>query len=126
MQSQPHNLVGLLSNICECRPSKFPEVEEQLQKWLQEMKRDSVMFTDAMIRQKAKETAKKLHIPDNMFKASSGWVENFKHRHGIRGGIWNGDRANTSTGTLGDGEPGLSSLHSAFDGPSEIMEEENP
>jgi len=75
----------------DCRPSKFPDVEEQLHKWLLECKKNSVILTDAMIRQKAKETARYLGISDDKFKASSGWVENFKHRHGIRGGMWHGD-----------------------------------
>jgi len=31
-------------------------------------------------------------IGDDKFKASSGWVENYKHRHGIRKGIWEGKK----------------------------------
>jgi hypothetical protein len=47
-------------------------------------------ITDNSIREKAKETAKMLNISDDKFKASSGWIENFKTRHGIRSGVWSG------------------------------------
>lgn len=43
-----------------------------------------------MIRQKARDTTRELGIGDDRFKASSGWIENFKQRHGIRKGIWLG------------------------------------
>lgn len=47
-----------------------------------------------MIRTKAKDAAKDMGIGEEKFKASAGWVENFKHRHGIRKGIWTGDGRN--------------------------------
>lgn len=46
------------------------------------------ILSDQIIRNKAKEIARDLLIPDEKFKASSGWVENFKHRHGIKRGVW--------------------------------------
>lgn len=76
-------------------PSKFPEVEEELVKWLIEVTEGKQVLTDAAIRTKAKEVARILQIPEDKFKASSGWIENFKHRHGIRRGIWYGDGKNT-------------------------------
>ena len=53
-----------------------------------------------MIRNKAKEVAKQLQIPEDKFKASSGWVENFKHRHGIRRGQFHGNGRNARLGRL--------------------------
>lgn len=41
---------------------------------------------DQLIRQRALEIAKSLHIYS--FKGSSGWIENFKYRHNIRHGMW--------------------------------------
>lgn len=73
------------------RPSKFPDVELSLRGWLSDCKKQNVPITDNMIRQKAKDTARELGIGDDKFKASSGWIENFKHRHGIRKGVWIGD-----------------------------------
>lgn len=53
-------------------------------------------LSDNGLRTKAREIAHRLGISDDKFKASSGWVENFKSRHGIRGGIWHGDGRNTN------------------------------
>ena len=43
--------------------------------------------------------------PEEKFKASSGWVENFKHRHGIRKGIWNGYGQRYSQAVANGGDP---------------------
>jgi Tc5 transposase-like DNA-binding protein len=59
-----------------------------------------VQLTDSVIRNKAKEVAKQLQIPEDKFKASSGWVENFKHRHGIRRGQFHGNGRNARLGRL--------------------------
>ena len=55
-----------------------------------------------MIRNKAREIAKSLRISEDKFKASSGWVENFKHRHGIRRGVWHGDGKASKLNAPGD------------------------
>lgn len=80
------------------RPSKFPEIESELAKWLYECRDKKVQLTDSVIRNKAKEVAKQLQIPEDKFKASSGWVENFKHRHGIRRGQFHGNGRNARLG----------------------------
>ena len=59
-----------------------------------------MQLTDSVIRNKAKEVAKQLQIPEDKFKASSGWVENFKHRHGIRRGQFHGNGRNARLGRL--------------------------
>ncbi|KAG6890786.1 hypothetical protein C0995_003216 [Termitomyces sp. Mi166 len=76
--------------IVHDRPSKFPEVEEELRKWVEECTARKLAISDNSIRERAKEVAKGLGIPPEKFKASSGWVENFKSRANIRGGIWHG------------------------------------
>ncbi|EIN12370.1 hypothetical protein PUNSTDRAFT_124253 [Punctularia strigosozonata HHB-11173 SS5] len=92
--------------IAKHRPSKFPEIEMELQKWLVEMDAAKQILTDASIRQKAKEVARTMEIPEDKFKASSGWIENFKHRHGIRRGVWQGDGKNTRAArAMGCGHP---------------------
>lgn len=113
-----------------CRPSKFPEVEEEMVKWLVECTQSKIIFTDTMIRLKAREVAKILNISEEKFKASSGWIENFKHRHGIRAGVWSGDGKNNSTArALGSGEaeepadPPVPPLNPAFDRRSDNMDE---
>lgn len=68
-------------------PSKFPEIEDPLAGWVVECAINEINLTDSLIREKAKETARSLNISEEKFKASSGWVENFKHRHSIRRGM---------------------------------------
>ncbi|KAF8809578.1 hypothetical protein BYT27DRAFT_7210187 [Phlegmacium glaucopus] len=70
------------------RPSKFPEVEDEMRNSLQQWSDGGVSITDQLIRQRALSIAKSFHITPDKFKGSSGWVENFKHRHNIRRGEW--------------------------------------
>lgn len=44
------------------------------------------LLSDSLIRTKAKEIALESHIQEEKFKASSGWVDNFKSRWGIKRG----------------------------------------
>ena len=74
-----------------CRHSKFPEIEADLEPWLEECHSKQTVITDSLIRAKAKEVAQRLHIPEERFKASSGWIENFKLRQGIKSGKLTGD-----------------------------------
>lgn len=72
------------------RPSKFPEMEKLMVPWLEKMTQARRAITDSSIRSKAREIANSLHIGDSQFKASSGWVDNFKRRHNIRKGVYHG------------------------------------
>lgn len=93
------------------------------------MKQQNTLLTDALIRNKAKETARSLQIPDERFKASSGWVENFKHRHNIRKGVWLGGhkslRPARGVGAThlrkSSNESVLSPLNPAFESRSEAL-----
>ncbi|KAJ6512180.1 CenpB-DNA-bind-domain-containing protein [Mycena vitilis] len=104
--------------IAKHRPSKFPEIEEDMVKWLLQCSDANTVLSDSMIRNKAKEIARDLGIPDERFKASSGWIENFKHRHGVRAGVWIGDGKNARTRSVGLGPspdaPLLSPLNVGF------------
>lgn len=61
-----------------------------MREWLSECRAKKQLIQDIAIRQKAREVAREMHIGEDKFKASAGWVENFKHRHGIKKGIWIG------------------------------------
>ncbi|KDQ20826.1 hypothetical protein BOTBODRAFT_169540 [Botryobasidium botryosum FD-172 SS1] len=74
------------ARVIKHRPSKFPEIETRLASWVRDCVRDKIVLTDALIRERARECARSLGIGDDKFKASSGWVENFKHRNSIRRG----------------------------------------
>lgn len=45
-------------------------------------------ITDQLIRNRALDIAKSFGISTDRFKGSSGWIENFKHRHDIKRGEW--------------------------------------
>ncbi|KAF5382521.1 hypothetical protein D9615_002955 [Tricholomella constricta] len=104
--------------VAKHRPSKFPEIEDELEKWLEDCTQKKTPITDNSIRARAKETARRLHIAEEKFKASSGWVENFKSRHNIRGGAWLGHEQATTARILVDGsrDSVLSPLNPAFTG----------
>jgi hypothetical protein len=57
-------------------------------KSLQEWADRDESITDQLIRQRALEIARSFGMPPEKFKGSSGWIENFKHRHDIRRGEW--------------------------------------
>ncbi|KAF5338874.1 hypothetical protein D9611_008764 [Ephemerocybe angulata] len=74
--------------VSKNRPSKFPELEGVMRKFLQECIDKDINITDSLIRNRALDVAKSQSITEDRFKASAGWIENFKHRHGIRSGKW--------------------------------------
>jgi len=88
------------SSNAEFRPPKHPKLEEEMVLWLEELSEAGETITDAKIQRKALGIADELRKKygtigsgkekDENFKASSGWIENFKHRHGIKGGVWHG------------------------------------
>lgn len=73
------------------RPSKFPTLERRLEEWVKFASKAGKTLTDSVLRQKAREFGDEMGYTADKFKASSGWLENFKHRHGIRRGVWHGD-----------------------------------
>lgn len=72
------------------RPSKFPDLEYRLAEWVETVSKDGVVLSDALLRSKAREIGNAVGYTLDKFKASSGWLENFKHRHGIKRGVWTG------------------------------------
>ncbi|KAJ1309965.1 hypothetical protein OPQ81_006723 [Rhizoctonia solani] len=65
------------------RPSKFPEIEVELLKWVKQCQENGTTITDTRIKAKAKECAAEIGLPEGKFKASSGWIENFKLRNNL-------------------------------------------
>ena len=86
----------------EFRPPKHPKLEEEMKTWLSYISERGETITDAKIQQKALEIAEDLKNTygsigsgkgkekDENFKASAGWIENFKRRLDIKGGTWHG------------------------------------
>ncbi len=73
------------------RPSKFPMLEGRLEDWVKNASKAGKVLTDQLLRKKAREFGDAMGFTQDKFKASSGWLENFKHRHGIRRGVWYGN-----------------------------------
>lgn len=58
--------------------------------WLRERTEGQKPVSDIEIRTRAKEIAKIKGVGEDKFKASAGWVENFKHRNNIKKGVFQG------------------------------------
>lgn len=66
-------------------------LEGRLEDWVKKASKEGKVLTDALLRRKAREFGDAMGYTEDKFKASSGWLENFKHRHGIRRGVWHGN-----------------------------------
>ncbi|RPD62691.1 CenpB-DNA-bind-domain-containing protein [Lentinus tigrinus ALCF2SS1-7] len=73
------------------RPGKFPDLELRLEEWTKLACKNGNPVSDVCLRKKARAFADEMGITADKFKASSGWVENFKHRVGIRRGFYVGN-----------------------------------
>jgi hypothetical protein len=86
-----------------------------METWLEEIHpngKATQNISDQLIRTKAKTIARALNIGEDKFKASSGWVENFKHRHNIKRGVWCGNEAridDTEKNSVADLSSGIGS-----------------
>ena len=68
------------------RAGRHPELEDLLMQWGRQETRKNIRLTDEQVREKALQFADSLHILPSAFKASAGWLENFKERGGFRNG----------------------------------------
>ncbi|KAF0724873.1 hypothetical protein Ae201684P_008451 [Aphanomyces euteiches] len=59
------------------------EVEENLPRWVQSMRKDGVPVTYDMLRAMALEAAVDMGLRDDQFRAGWHWVQGFKQRHGL-------------------------------------------
>ncbi|XP_003369575.1 tigger transposable element-derived protein 4 [Trichinella spiralis] len=59
----------------------FAELEEVLQKWFKQVRTSNVPVDGTVVRSKAAELAHIMGIND--FKASNGWINRFRQRHGL-------------------------------------------
>ena len=62
----------------------------RLAAWVKAASAQGTILSDALLRQKARQIGDQQGYTPDKFKASSGWLENFKHRHGIRRGVYLG------------------------------------
>jgi hypothetical protein len=62
------------------------------------------LVTDAALRERAKDAARRLGVGDDDFKASGGWIENFKQRNRIKRGKVYPARSERPLSRYGDSE----------------------
>ena len=75
---------GVPQRRLQCqKEAGYPEVEEALLKWFKVARGKNVPIDGPYMMQKAGELALRLGMSEGQFKASSGWLERFKERHGI-------------------------------------------
>lgn len=83
------------------RPSEFPEVEDALFIWFKQQRKRHAPISGDILKQKAQffytEITKK-----NDFRASHGWFENFKKRHGIRFMKMSGEKVSADESEIQD------------------------
>ena len=71
--------------------SKFPKLEQELFSWFRRNETKQACLTDDILNVKAKEIAERLNLDG--FKASSHWIQNFKHRFHINVQVLHGEAA---------------------------------
>lgn len=103
------------------RDPKFPELHNQLDRWLADWPKDKPIH-DEDIKQAAIRTAKFLGIPEHKFKASDGWVEGYKRRNGIKMQQWRDGEGmvyvmNRAQGRLNESQTLAEEEAEAFSGP---------
>jgi DDE superfamily endonuclease/Tc5 transposase DNA-binding domain/CENP-B N-terminal DNA-binding domain len=65
------------------RPAKFTQLETALSTWMQRVFSQNAILTDGLLQLQAKKFATLLNVSEDDFKASNGWLDNFKKRHAI-------------------------------------------
>ena len=68
------------------RIGRHPDMEKLLGEWGREQTRAGICTPDAIVCQKARQIAESLGIDHTQFKASAGWLDNYKERGGYRQG----------------------------------------
>src|SRR6266542_4300441 len=74
------------------RPVTFPELELALKEFVLSYQHRAIL-NDAILIKKAKLLASGLEIPENALQFSSGWLQGFKKRNGIRQQKFQGEAA---------------------------------
>lgn len=63
------------------REGKFKSIEDSLLQWFYQARASSIPISGPILKEKAKEISQKISVTD--FRASNGWLDRFRIRHGI-------------------------------------------
>lgn len=76
---QPQN-----ARLLKARVIKHPQLEQALATWVLQMEHQKKCLSDGLIQQKARKLTTMMNISTEDFKASNGWLANFKTRNGLK------------------------------------------
>jgi hypothetical protein len=76
---QPQN-----ARLLKARVVKHPHLEQAMATWVLQMEHRKICLSDDLIQKKARTLATMMGIPAESFKASNGWLSNFKNRNGLK------------------------------------------
>jgi Tc5 transposase DNA-binding domain len=63
---------------------KHPHLEQAMATWVLQMEHQKICLSNDLIQHKARTLATMMGIPAESFKASNGWLANFKTRNGLK------------------------------------------
>ena len=95
------------------RQAKFPELEEALVMWIIQSLQENLTITGDVIKLKACDFRNKLRIQN--FKASNGWLENFKNRYHIHSYLKSGEGQSAPIETLDEERMKLREIIKEYD-----------
>ncbi|XP_046571298.1 tigger transposable element-derived protein 6-like [Haliotis rubra] len=87
------------------RKPKQEELENALFLWFTDVRSRDVMLNDELLKTQAKELGDRLGVLD--FSYSTGWLNRFKQRHGIRNHKGHGESASVSLETVREGRQSI-------------------
>lgn len=82
--------------------SSLSELDDALYLWFSNARQRNIPVTEDILRRKAQDLGTRLDVPED-FKYSSGWVTNFKKRHGISQRVISGESAGVLNEVVDDG-----------------------
>jgi len=88
------------------KPVTFPELELALKEFVLNYQHRTIL-SDAILTEKAKLLANGLGVPENMLQFSSGWLQGFKKRNGIRQEKLQGEAASANEAAIIEALPFL-------------------
>ncbi|CAM1304467.1 TIGD4 (predicted) [Pycnogonum litorale] len=95
------------------RKAAYPELEEALQKWMQQARASNLPITGPLLKAKAAYFSMKMGHDD--FDFSNGWLDRFKKRKGVVFKVVTGESAGVSTEIVNDWKVKLTEIIKDYD-----------
>ena len=103
---------GISGHKFRSKSGEFPNVEKCLVRWFSECREKNVSISGPILQEKTKHFAESLGISN--FKASSGWLANFKKRYDIVGKTVCGESASVDVQVCDQWKENLSALLTGY------------